>query len=457
MHSRAAPTQRLGASVRRQITLIAAAAIAMGITGCAAITNPVANGVPVQLVPDELLGPSKENFLPVDLTLLRQSPPEEYILSPGDTLGVYVEGVLGDSDSAPPVSVPDSADVPPSIGYPFPIRSDGTISLPLVGAVKVDGLTIDAAERKVIDRYLEEEIVRRENYRVIVTLLRPRYERILVVREDADQAKVSVTSTGLVGFGSQTSISSGRSATGQVVELPAYENDVLNALARTGGLPGPEARQEVVIYRGSRTQDGRRRSPEELAMSCGPRFLDAMGDSGHVVRIPLETYPGMPLDVADEDIILHTGDIVTIRNREPELYYTGGLIPSGEYQLPYDRDMSVVEALLKSRAPLVSGGVSTSNLNGTIVTDGIGNPSPSLLSVIRKTPNGSQIVIRVDLNEALRDPRLNILVQAEDVLILQENTDEALSRYFSRQFQMDLFFRWLDRGDAVGTGTVVGP
>jgi hypothetical protein len=165
----------------------------------------------------------------------------------------------------------------------------------------------------------------------------------------------------------------------------------------------------------------------------------------------------MPLDVADEDIILHTGDIVTIRNREPELYYTGGLIPSGEYQLPYDRDMSVVEALLKSRAPLVSGGVSTSNLNGTIVTDGIGNPSPSLLSVIRKTPNGSQIVIRVDLNEALRDPRLNILVQAEDVLILQENTDEALSRYFSRQFQMDLFFRWLDRGDAVGTGTVVGP
>ena len=37
--------------------------------------------------------------------------------------------------------------------------------------------------------------------------------------------------------------------TGHLVALPAYENDVLSALARTGGLPGLDAVNEVVIER----------------------------------------------------------------------------------------------------------------------------------------------------------------------------------------------------------------
>ena len=30
--------------------------------------------------------------------------------------------------------------------------------------------------------------------------------------------------------------------TGQIIDLPAYQNDVLTALARTGGLPGTDAK-----------------------------------------------------------------------------------------------------------------------------------------------------------------------------------------------------------------------
>jgi hypothetical protein len=262
-----------------------------------------------------------------------------------------------------------------------------------------------------------------------------------------------------VGFDTQTTISGGRSATGQVVELPAYENDVLNALARTGGLPGPDAVQEVLVFRGARQgNDGLpAMAAETLAVPCDPLHLDPMLAGGAAVRIPLQVRPGMPPTFNRDDIILKTGDIITIRARKPELYYTGGLIPAGEFQLPYDRDVSVVEALLKSRAPVVNGGVNTSNLSGSIVNVGLGNPSPSLVAVIRKTPNDSQIVIRVDLNEALRDPHQNIFIQAEDVLILQENTDEAFTRYVTTVFQMDLFFRWLDRDDAIGTGSLVVP
>jgi hypothetical protein len=188
-----------------------------------------------------------------------------------------------------------------------------------------------------------------------------------------------------------------------------------------------------------------------------PATLSRTLSGGEVVRIPLETRPGQMVSIPKENVILKTGDILTIRAREPELYYTGGLIPASENQLPFDRDISVVQAVLRARGPLVNGGVNTSNLNGSIVGNGIGAPSPSLLSVIRKTPNGSQIVIRVDLNDALRDPRHNILVQSEDLLILQENTDEAVARYMTSIYQMDFFFRWLNRNDATGTGSLGVP
>lgn len=441
----------------RVFGLLALACLACNFVGCAAFTNPVANGVPVYMIPDELLAPSKEGLEPIDLTLLRQEPPEQYLLATGDTLGVYVQGVLGNAEEAPPVSVPDTAEVPPSIGYPFPIRGDGTISLPYLGALEVSGLTIDQAEQKVIEAYLEKQIVKATDYRIIVTLLRPRYERVLVVREDAGQSQVSVSNTGLVGFGTQTTISGGRSATGQAVDLPAYENDVLNALTRTGGMPGPDAIQEVVIYRGGRDADDRAAEPMEFDSSGRPIATHANPNGGEIIRIPLEAAPGSLPRIGRDDILLKTGDIVTVRAREPELYYTGGLIPSGEFQLPFDRDITVVEALLKSRAPLVSGGLSTSNLSGSIVGGGLGNPSPSLVSVIRKAPGGTQLVIKVDLNEALRDPRQNIRIQAEDVLVLQENPDEAFSRYLSNAIQFDLFFRYLDRGDATGTGAIAVP
>src|SRR5216684_247130 len=61
-----------------------------------------------------------------------------------------------------------------------------------------------------------------------------------------------------------------------------------------------------------------------------------------------------------------------------------------------------------------------SNLSGQIIPRGIGEPSPSLLTVLRRTPSGGQVSIRVNLNRALQDPHENIMVQPDDVLILQE-------------------------------------
>ena len=118
-------------------TAFALLALGLLLSGCASLTNPTANGVPVRILPPELLADSKEGFEPIPLTLLRQAPPDEYLLEVGDTLGIYIEGILGNEETPPPVNIPDASEQPPSIGYPFPIRQDGTISLPYVGKVSV--------------------------------------------------------------------------------------------------------------------------------------------------------------------------------------------------------------------------------------------------------------------------------------------------------------------------------
>jgi hypothetical protein len=186
--------------------------------------------------------------------------------------------------------------------------------------------------------------------------------------------------------------------------------------------------------------------------------LEANGQSERrIVRIPIKTKGGGSLPFTREGIILQNGDILVVRSRKPELYYTGGLLPASENALPFDYDLTVVEAVLRAQGPLINGGLNASNLSGQITGSGVGNPSPSLLSVLRTTPNGQQVNIRVNLNEAVRDPRENILVQAGDILILQETPDEALARYISQTLQFSFFFRILDRSDAQGSATFVAP
>ena len=87
----------------------------------------------------------------------------------------------------------------------------------------------------------------------------------------------------------------------------------------------------------------------------------------------------------------------------------------------------------------------------------LGSPSPSLLTVLRRMPNGRQVPIRVDLNEALRDPRENILVRSGDILILQETPGESFSRYLSSMFNINILDRFLNRGDVDGFISVNGP
>src|SRR5439155_6565846 len=223
--------------------------------------------------------------------------------------------------------------------------------------------------------------------------------------------------------------------TGYPIDLNAYENDVLNALARTGGLPGLDASSTIVIQRGG---------PAEVKPGT---LVSAVAEATTQIRIPLRMRPNQPLPFKPEDVILKNGDIVFIESRDTEVYYTGGLLPVAELILPRDYDLDVMEAVTQARGPLFNGGVNFNNLSGGIIGQGLGAPSPSLITVIRKTPKCGQITIRVDLNRCAQDTRERILVQPGDFLILQESAGESMTRYLTQTFRFNFFATLLRQRD----------
>src|SRR5438874_4677915 len=82
----------------RRLALAALVLLCALSTGCTALTNPIADGIPVRLLPPEILGPTKTNYQTVPLSLLRQPQPDAYKLDTGDVLGIYVEGYLGEKN-----------------------------------------------------------------------------------------------------------------------------------------------------------------------------------------------------------------------------------------------------------------------------------------------------------------------------------------------------------------------
>jgi hypothetical protein len=336
------------------------------------------------------------------------------------------------------------------------------VYLPHVGPEPVSGLTLEEAEEAVRRAYTERlKIIKPGSQRpVVVSLIRPRRVRVLVFRHDLLQNAfnayldnpIVVTDVGVSG-GTHL-LGGSNTGSGYIADLPADANDILTALAMTGGFPGTNAAREVLIYRayfkGDADQAALRHQLEAVRPGCAPPW-------GQVVRIPLRLRPGEGPAFGPEDVTLHAGDLVFVESRPVCTFYTAGLLPPGEFLLPRDYDLDVVKAIARVRGPLINSAFAQSNLSGNIIPHGFGNPSPSLLVVLRETPDGGQIPIRVDINRALRDPRERIPVRPGDVLILQETPGQAIGRWVSQTFNFTGFWQIFRSNRTLGIGAVSVP
>jgi protein involved in polysaccharide export with SLBB domain len=408
---------------------------------------------PIPAVPASQLPSSYSQRLqtsPVNAALLRNRPSRKYFLDAGDVLGIFIEGVLGKVDEMPPVQIPDpNSDLPPSIGYPVSVRADGTISLPLIEPLSVSGLTIIQVEELIKSRYLDPDklIIKPEN-RVMVSLMRKRTVSVYVIRGDESQsASLSRQRSGIVNQRSDQSRRSSR------LQLPAGDNDLLNALSQTGGLPGVNARSDVKIYRGSQPAAGsvgvyqggtnsvckssefprtalggssyaRSSASGNIYHNRSNGYTDLAGpttystNGAYMTTVPTRRRPGENIAIGPTDVRLRDGDVVVIEPRDTEVYYTGGLLGGGEFPLPRDRGIDVLEAIAAAGQSVGAAG-----RNGFSV---IAQRTPTELLILRQRPGQGQLAIRVDVNRALSDPSQRVQVKAGDLLILRHSRREQI-------------------------------
>lgn len=373
----------------------------------AQILRAPVNAVPASELPHEFVyRPQTE---PVDASQLRLTPTKEYYLDNGDVLGIFIDGVLGEFDQAPPVHYPAAdSDLPPSLGFPVVVQADGSISLPLVNQIMVRGLTISQAEARIRQRFLDgvRPILKPES-RILVSLMRKRTVSVYVLRGD-DSASAS-RFIGRQNLSNRSVNSrSDDSQRAERLQLPAGDNDLLNALSRTGGLPGVNARSDVRIL-----SDPPNRAFPRSGQSPFPRTGSASDGYRSTRRtVPTRQTTGFPRSISGSDIRLNQGDVVVVEPRDTEVFYTSGLLRGGEFPIPRDRGLDVVEAVS------IAGGSLTSN--------GPQNTTGTELLVIRRRPDGMQFTIGVDLNRAISNPAERIQVQPGDVLMLRYSPAEQI-------------------------------
>lgn len=395
------------------LQMLAAAMVLSVLVGCKSYG-------PTDLIPaNEVLNRSccqPSNESQINFLTLRRSPPEEYVLDKGDTLGIFIPGVTGDKDVIP-VNFPDASNGgKPALGYPVPIRDDGFISLPLIAPLRIAGLTIGEAENKILKAYtVDNKILLEGNEGILVTLMKRRTYNVLVIREDVgDKQQTSLSRN-------QVYLDEGKSTESFSIDLPAYENDVLHALSETGGMPSERAKNEIVVLRG-----GMNKGAGEIKA-----IVQAIGDLGYtseapslneanVVRIPIRGDVGTFPRLSENEITLEDGDVVYIEGRQRDVFYTGGLLSGGRFPLPRDYEIDVLEAM-----SMAGGSASASSGSGSGGSfRGIGSIMPATQVTILRKCGCEQVAIDVDLRYALSSPSERVIIQPGDMIILEYRKNE---------------------------------
>lgn len=387
---------------------------------------------PTDLTPaTEVLNAScckQDNLELINFLTLRRSPPEEYVLDDGDTLGIYIQGITGDKETPVPVHFPESGGQP-SLGYPVPIRDDGYISLPLVAPVRVSGLTVGEAEAKIVRAYTKDKKILLEgNEKIIVTLMKPRSYNVLVIREDlGGRTQTSLRKNEV--FLDQSTQSESFS-----IELPAYENDVLHALSETGGMPSEQAKNEIIVLRGGMNAANSNSIVQAIGQSQNYGMSSTMNQA-NIVRIPIKSAPGTFPQLTESDITLEDGDVVFIKGRDQDVFYTGGLLEGGRFPLPRDYRIDVLEAMS------MAGGsaTATAGSSGGGVSR-IGNVMPATQVTILRKCGCEQVAIDVDLRYTMANPSERVIIQPGDMIILEYRKNELFVNSFASIFQIGGIF-----------------
>ncbi|MCO8121626.1 polysaccharide biosynthesis/export family protein [Stieleria sp. TO1_6] len=386
-------------------------------TGCHLVSS-AKHAIPAHRLDPSLFSCPRESMVSISYAALGQDRPPEHLIGAGDTLSVYVYGVFPANEEETPVQQrtqavnqryypPRGTEVGPSTGLPLRVDERGMIELPLIGNTSVAGKTIPEAIDLLRKAYQEKEVLKEGNEQIYMSLIIPRVRRVVVLREDTPNPQVA-----LVQPTTNPEIHRG---SGQVIDLPIYENDVLHALAATGGLPGTDASRELYVIRREAAQNSAFMNAETLqTLTSGNVGVEV---NPNIIRIPLSVQPCDVTTIPRDSTILHDGDVVFVPRRN-EYFVTGGLLPGARIALPRDEDIDVIEAIAMATGspggPLGLSGAAIANANPGYIREA------TRVLILRKLGDGRQITIRVDLDRAINDAKERIRIQPDDVVMVQQ-------------------------------------
>jgi polysaccharide biosynthesis/export protein len=392
--------------IHRLLTVIVCVLLAVS-TGCyAPLRSP---GIAASTLPEGYRVPVKTFSHTVNYAMLTAAPPAEYLLSYKDLLRVEISDLAPANTRTSPSDRPSATNNVNPFITPVEVRvsDQGTILLPLVGSISVDGLTLEQARQAIAEAYSDGYI---NDPKVGLTLVEEATNSIIVLGEVKRP---------------------------ETFKLPKFKSDVAHALAFAGGL---------TEFAGDEIQVHRRRRVPQLA-NCPPPLQSAPDGMLPPPSQPLMNIPTDPMFMIQPEILrislrslyeevitsdmvtLMEGDVVIVPRRKDEVFFVvGRLNPAAAvrfttgrdnrdlgngFLLPPDRDVDVVTAVA------MAGYIDPID-------------SPTTVSIHRTLVDGSPTMIHVDLIKARYDRNENIFVRAGDIIYLNPDAPWWIRRTFDR-------------------------
>ncbi len=328
--------------------------VLVGVAGCAATIR-------AGRLPQAFQAPAKTNVQETGLRNLVIPPFNSQMIDRGDVLEVTIVTDFGETKS---------------ITTPVRVERDGMANIPLIGRVALAGFELDEAGPAIAAEGITRGVFRRPH--VTVTMKRKRMNLVTVIG--------AVNEPG-------------------VYELPAGGSSLLTALVTAGDL-AEDAGDEVVIRRptGGATprplQQHRQhvagRGQAEPASYNAPQ--PAAARSVEVTRISLANAS----PETQGAYRLNDGDVVIVTKLAPKPIYVMGLVKNpGEYELPPNQDMYMLDAIAKA-------GERTMQVADRVL-------------IIRRVPGREEpVVIVASVKEAKHNGKANELLAPGDIVSVEQ-------------------------------------
>ncbi|HJS09423.1 MAG TPA: SLBB domain-containing protein [Pirellulales bacterium] len=279
---------------------------------------------------------------------------------------------------------------------PARVAADGTVLVPLIGAVPIGGVEPIAAEQRIAHAAIERGI----------------YRQPYVTLEVIEPAVNRVTVLGAVGKPG-------------VVELPRGACDLASALAAAGGLSKEAGTQiEILHHQGSPFLAG---SPAGPAGSEGqPIRLAAHTDAFGAPPIGLPPSPPQMsrIDLAQagpaahENRQLEDRDVVMVLPEEKRIIHVTGLVRKpDQFAVPQSEDIHVLDAIA------MAGGTTS--------------PVADKVYVIRQMAEMPEpVVIKVSIAGAKRNGNENLRLASGDLVSVESTVSTLMLESVSKFFRM---------------------